>query len=380
MALTIDRCAAAAEVLAGGPEVLELLAPEWSRLCSAGAWNDDPFCRPEWSIAYMHAYEVKPRVLAVTARLDGRLSAVLPLMRTRNLFWGVPVRMLRQPADTARFDLALSSEEIEASAAIKALWHCLREDTSWDVIELAKVPQSAAVWRLMAEAERDGFLTAFQRSFRTPILSLTGFEAGGEDPWLAQTSPRFRHELRRKTRRLQAQGNLRLERFNPATPETLERFYELERSTWKGEQGCAVLSNRCRLRYYNEIARALERLGYLTSYFLTLDDRLIAGNMCLACGGKLFGLRCAFDPDFSPYSPGHILINWVLRDCAARHISELHFMGQAFDYKLQWTSHTVEHGYCYIFRRGLFGRALHGLKFWAVPLGRKLFHKPLPDW
>jgi CelD/BcsL family acetyltransferase involved in cellulose biosynthesis len=141
-----------------------------------------------------------------------------------------------------------------------------------------------------------------------------------------------------------------------------------------------VLSDRRRKRYYSEVAPALERLGYLTIYFLMLDDRLIAGNMCVACGGKLFGLRCAFDPAFSHYSPGHILINWVLRDCAARHISEFHFMGQAFDYKLQWTSQTLEHGYYYIFRRGLFGRALYGLKFWAVPLARKVFRKPLPNW
>jgi CelD/BcsL family acetyltransferase involved in cellulose biosynthesis len=380
MAVTIDRCAAAAEVLAGGPEVLESLAPEWGRLCENRAWNQDPFCRPEWSIAYSHAYERKPQIFGVTAHVDGRLVAVLPLIWMPELFWGVPVRMLRQCADEARFDLALIGDEAEAAAAIKAVWRRLRDDISWDVIELAKVPDSAAIWCLMAEAEKDGFITGFQRSFRTPIVSLTGIQGGGEDPWLAQTSERFRHELRRKTRRLQDQGRLRLERFECAAPEILERYYELERCTWKGEQGCAVLSDRRRLRYYNEIARALERLGCLRIYFLTLDDRLIAGNINVSCRGKLFGLRCAFDPAFSRYSPGHILINWVLRDCAARHVSELHFMGQSFDYKLQWTSQTLEHGYCYIFRRGLFGRVLHGLKFCVVPLGRKLFRRPLPDW
>ena len=239
------------------------------------------------------------------------------------------------------------------------------------------MPESAALWRLMAEAEKDGYLTGFQRSFRTPFLSISGLPGNGEDPWLARTSQRFRQELRRKTRRLQERGRLRLERFDRATPEVLERYYELERSTWKGQEGCAVLSDSRRLRYYNQITRALERLGYLSIFFLTLDDRLIGANICMTCSGKLFGLRCAFDPAFGSYSPGHILINWVLRECAARHVSELDFMGEACEYKRQWTSQTLEHGYCYIFRRGSFGRALHALKFRAVPMGRKLFRRPL---
>jgi hypothetical protein len=223
---------------------------------------------------------------------------------------------LRRAADEARFDLALTRDCKEAAAILPSLWRCLRNDASWDVIELAKVPESGAICHLMAEAEKDGSITGFQRCFRTPIVSLTGLPDTGEDPWLGRTSHSFRHELRRKTRRLQDQGNLRLKRFDGTTPEVLEQFYELERATWKGEQGCAVVSDGRRLRYYNAILGELERLGYLTIFFLTLGDRLVAALVCFTSGRKLFALRCAFDLDFGAYSPGHIVINWALRDCA----------------------------------------------------------------
>ena len=380
MALLIDGAAPVGEAISGGTEVLESLASEWQHLCDEGTRCQVPFCRPEWSIAYTRAYEVKHNVLAVTARVNGRLSAVLPLIRERGFLWGVPVRMLRRAVadDTPRFDLALTADDAEARAAIQTLWHRLRDDSNWDVIKFMAVPESAALWRLVAEAEKDGFPTGFRRSFRTPIVFVTDSPRAGEDPWLARTSHKFRGELRRKTRRLQEQGELRIERFERATPEILERYYALERSTWKGERGCAIVSDSRRVRYYNEIAGAAERSGYLTLFFLTLDDRLIAGIFGMTYGGKCLSLRCAFDPAFNQYSPGHILVNALLRDCAARNIPEYDFLGEAHEWKQHWTSQTVEHGYCYIFRPGLFGRALHVLKFRAVPLGRKLFRRPLP--
>jgi len=172
---------------------------------------------------------------------------------------------------------------------------------------------------------------------------------------------------------------LRLERFERATPETLGRYHELERSSWKGERGCAIISESHRLHYYNQIAGAADRYGYLALSFLMLDERAIAGVFGLTNRGKFYYLRCAFDPAYSRYSPGQILIHFLLRDCAARHVQEFDFIGEAHDYKMRWTSQTVEHGSCYIFRRGLFGRALHALKFRAVPLGRKLLRRPLPD-
>ncbi len=377
MTSSIETARAVGEAISGGPEVLESLAPEWRQLCDEGLLNQDPFCRPEWSIAYTRAYEVK-NVLAITARVDGRLRAVLPLVRERASLSGVRVRMLRRPdLEAPRFDVALTRDETEAAAAVRILWRCLRDDSRWDVIELAPVPQSGALWRLMAEADKDGFPTGFQPWFRTPIIPLSDLPVTGEDPWLARTSHQFSRELRRKTRRLLEKGCLRLERFERATPEVLERYCELERATWKGEIARDVLSDSRRLQYYNEISRAAERNGHLSIFFLMLDDHLIAANFAITCCDQLFALRCAFDPAFSPYSPGQVLINWALRDCAARKLSGLDFCGEAHDWKLLWTSQTVQHGYCYIFRRGLFGRALHTLKFRAVPLGRELLRRPL---
>jgi CelD/BcsL family acetyltransferase involved in cellulose biosynthesis len=381
MPVSIETRAPAGEIISGGPEVLEALAADWRQLCKEGVSSPDPFCRPEWSIAYARAYEVKQEILAVTARVNGRLRAVLPLVRQHGFMWGVPVRIMRRAVaeDTPRFDAAVGDGP-EAGAAVQALWRSLRDDPNWDVIELARVPESASLWSLMAEAEKDGSPTGYRHSFRTPIVSLSDLPDGREDPWLARTSSHFRGELRRKTRRLEKQGQLRMERYDRAIPEILERYYELERSSWKGDEGCAVISDSHRLRYYNEIARTAECSGYLSIFFLTLDDRPIAGVFGMTYGRKCYSVRCAFNPAFSQYSAGHIVVNMLLRDCAARKLAEYDFLGETHEWKRYWAPQTVEHGFCYIFRRGLMGRALHAMKFRAVPLGRKLFRRPVPEY
>src|SRR5579871_5600171 len=81
-------------VLRGGLEVVDHLAEEWRSLC-AHAVNDEPFYRPEWIRAHLRAFVPDAKVLIITARIDGRLCLVLPLLEERQMFSGFPVRKFR---------------------------------------------------------------------------------------------------------------------------------------------------------------------------------------------------------------------------------------------------------------------------------------------
>ncbi len=66
----------------GGVDVVESIADEWRELC-AEAHNDQPFFRPEWVGTYLRAFAPRKPTLLITARVDGRLKAVLPQCWTR---------------------------------------------------------------------------------------------------------------------------------------------------------------------------------------------------------------------------------------------------------------------------------------------------------
>src|SRR5215470_18706005 len=82
----------------GGPAILDDFAREWNEL-SDDAAEDQPFFRPSWIRAYFRAFEPEARVLLITARVEGLLVLILPLIEELSSFSKVPVRRLRVPVN-----------------------------------------------------------------------------------------------------------------------------------------------------------------------------------------------------------------------------------------------------------------------------------------
>src|SRR5262245_18652163 len=78
--MTTVKAEPVAEALSGGVEIIERLAEEWRALCAEGPC-DQPFFRPEWIAAYVRAFAPEKKLLILTTRLDGRLRAVLPMVK-----------------------------------------------------------------------------------------------------------------------------------------------------------------------------------------------------------------------------------------------------------------------------------------------------------
>ncbi len=123
----------------GGIEVVESIAGEWRQLC-AEAHNDQPFFRPEWVGTYLRAFAPRKPILLITARVDGRLKAVLPLVEEQVWFWGFPIKRLRSAANVhcLRFDLIRSAGP-EGQLATQAIWEFLRDSVAWDLFEMELV-------------------------------------------------------------------------------------------------------------------------------------------------------------------------------------------------------------------------------------------------
>jgi CelD/BcsL family acetyltransferase involved in cellulose biosynthesis len=180
---------------------------------------------------------------------------------------------------------------------------------------------------------------------------------------LAQVGAGFRSSLRRKRRRIEEQGALRLRCFERAEPAALERFYELESAGWKGQKGTAIACDERTRRFYDGLADAASRHGYFSLYALECGGRVVAMQYCLSDRERCYLLKPAFDENFSKYSPGQLITQEILRDCLERGLTEYDFLGREAEWKGEWAEATRPQADCYIFRRGLAGRALHAWKF-----------------
>jgi len=363
-----------AEIFSGGVEIIERFADEWRELCAEGPC-DQPFFRPEWIEAYMRAFAPRKRLLIFTARVNGRLRALLPLIQGWALFHGLPVRMLRSPTNvhSCRFDLAHGAGE-DVPLAVRAIWRLLREERGWDLIKLDLAPEGGACESLLSLANSDGHLTGTRMISPSPYIALPG-QATTLETAMNHTSSNFRSWLRRRRRKLEAEGELRFISATEADPTELERFYQLEASGWKGKEGTAIARHAETRKFYDEVARSAAQFGYLSLYRLECGDHTVAMQYILNCGGRYFLLKSAFNENFSQGSPGYIITQEILREILARGAKEFDLMSPESEWKSKWATASRQHSYCYIFARGFAGRALHTYKFRLRPAIRQMSHR-----
>ena len=346
----------------GGFELVDRLAPQWRALCEEGP-SDQPFYRPEWIGAYLRAFAPHKKLLLVTARIGGRLKGVLPLIEERALFAGIPAKMLRgaYSVHSCRFDLIRGAGP-DGDAAVIAVWNFLKSKQDWDVLELQEVPEGGAAEHLVEAARADGFITGRRESTRSAFIPLTP-PGSGEEWWLQRTDAKFRANLRRRTRKLIAEGPLVLKRFDTVDPEALQRFYDLEFRGWKGREGSAIACHENTRRFYDEVANNAARFGYFSLYLLEWNGLLLAGHFGLTHRGRYGVPKLAYDETHQQHAPGHLMVNAVLRDCVERGFSEFDFLGGWASWKEDWTKEWRTLSYWYVFRSSPFGRLLYSSKF-----------------
>ena len=103
--------------------MIDRLSAEWTELCEEGACNE-PFLRPEWFSTFVKNFENEIDI--ITVRREGRLRAILPLIKKRGFLHGIPVRKLQAVynLNTQRFDLIHGADEAEKAPIAQAIWEC----------------------------------------------------------------------------------------------------------------------------------------------------------------------------------------------------------------------------------------------------------------
>jgi CelD/BcsL family acetyltransferase involved in cellulose biosynthesis len=366
----------------GGVAILDQFADEWRELCEE-AVDDQPFYRPEWIRAYFRFFSPRARVVLLAAKLDGRLRLMLPLIEEIGTFSKVPVRKFRAPVNSCagRFD-AVYSAGPEGEAAIQATWAFLKELEGWDVLQLRDILHGGAISRMAAAARVDGFLAIQLDDKPSPYVRIgTSTEQQKQLP----VNTRLRRQLRQIRRELAEKGSsLKLHRVETADQKALERFYQLEASGWKGQEGTAILRYG-RRPFLDEVAESAASRGYFTLYLLELDSELIAGHYGFTHRGCYYSVVVAYNESFKELSPGHLIIDEIVRDCNARGILAYQTLGQDQEWKMKWATEVQPLSHHFIFR-GRTGHLAHAVESRLKPAISRLFagenkdHRTQPEF
>jgi len=346
--------------LASPPARAELLTSWRQFLATRAAWcqlaGHDPdgallshdWAAQSWKCSAEIRAGEQPLILLLSDA-DRRPLAILPLRhnrRTRRLCFLEEVR-------AQRLDL------LAAPGRAAEIWPFalaeLRRRGGWDRLDLQSLrPESAAA---VLAACRSLRLAVRERGrVRQRRLDL-------DRPWSAIEagfSPYLRANFRRRLKRLEARGPLRLETLHhPGHLQPgLSACFALEQQGWKGAGATAILNRPLQERFYRQLAYRLAARGELRLFCLCLGQELVAFEYCVfdRRSRRLSSLKIAYNEAFRTASPGTVL-RWLLLRESIGHFSSYEFLGDDASWKADWTPALTELRHLRIYNRTLGGLA-----------------------
>jgi CelD/BcsL family acetyltransferase involved in cellulose biosynthesis len=345
------------------PAAFSDLRSEWNALVSRS--DDQIFYRHEFIATWLnHFGKSKWRILLLRDD-SGCLVAALPLLHGWARLHGLPLRHLRGAANphSGRFDLLADQPELASATFLDHL----AGQHDWDVLILTDLPSQGHARALEKVAGARGFPTGRWCAMQSPCRMLPATWTELEE----QLSSRFRANLRRRRRALEALGTVRVERCSDSV-ELVEAGIELELRGWKGRAGTAMAQDIDTCGFYTDLARVFGTQGRLALWALYLDERLIAFQFGLEHRGSYALLKPAYDESLARYSPGQLLMAEVLRDAIARGLDRFEFLGEDMPWKQDWHPKTRAQDWLFVFRKSVSGRILQAIKFNLLPRLRSM--------
>lgn len=287
----------------------------------------------------MHRHEVEPRdyELRTTMRHGhpAELTAVSPTAKA--IFFGASYH-----ADYA----TLLTPPSELPAVATALARYLSERTPdphdrvpWEVVDLRRLRCSDPVVDALESAFRacatsQGWLVDVEREDVCPVVTLT--DGAGLDDYLATLGKKDRHEIRRKIRRAESAGDVRLV-DSPDPVSDLAHFIDLHQRRW-GADGLfpATEGGEQSRTFFRRLFEAFGPHGPLRLTFLMVGDRRIAAGVHFETPNRMYYYNAGIDPDARELSPGVVMVARYVERALAAGLRQLDFLRGDEPYKYEW--------------------------------------------
>jgi CelD/BcsL family acetyltransferase involved in cellulose biosynthesis len=320
--------------------------------------------------AWWQSFGAGKKLHVLVVKTGDRPVAIAPLMMAEGRMYGIKVRKLQFIANvhTPRFDLIVAGRLPEA---YRAIWnHLAAEADRWDVLEWSQILfDSKTLEEVPRLAAADRFSTGAWHSEDCPCVEF----AGGWNAMLKRLSHNHRAQMGKRLRRLGRTGPVRLEVIAARDDviEAVEDGLRIEAAAWKARAGTAILCRPELTRFYRQIADEGARLGILRLIFLNVGGNRIAFAFALCHKNKLYVLKSGYRPEHAAYSPYLLLCFLLFRQAAENGLAEYEFLGAGDAWKLRWTQKIKPQYWLYVFSRKLRARAIHAVKFTALPVVRR---------
>jgi CelD/BcsL family acetyltransferase involved in cellulose biosynthesis len=299
----------------------------------------DPTAAPLAIVPLMHRHEVEPTDADIHTTMrhteGSRLTPVEPTAKA--VFFGSSYH-----ADYA----TILAAPADLPAVADALVGHLAEDRGergnpkpWDVVDLRRLqcgdPAADAISAAFERAaESCRWQVTTEREDVCPVVTLP--EGIDFDGFLGTLSKKERHEVRRKLRRAEGVGDVRLT-TSPNPLADLDEFIDLHQKRW-GADGLfpPTPGGDCSRRFFRHMFRHFGPTGAAKLTRLTVGDRLVASGVHFEDGQRIAYYNAGVDPDARDLSPGVLMVALYIQQAIEAGRREVDFLRGNEPYKYEW--------------------------------------------
>jgi CelD/BcsL family acetyltransferase involved in cellulose biosynthesis len=288
-----------------------------------------PFSHPAWIVNWWKNFAAGT-LCTFALHQAGRLAAIAPFHIIRDeLGRNMLLFIATGPSDY--LDILAESDAAGRTAVQVIFEYLVIHRDLWDICDLHEL---AANSPLLAAESPEGINADVSQISVCPAIDLP--------PTFAEYDGMMQAVHRRKVlkarRELLQIGPLSLERagaddFRQFTAE----FFALHEASWKSRGG-GVLGRPKLREFHLAIAEAFLDHDVLGLFRLCHGGRTIATVYGFEHESTFYSYLGGFDPDFAPYSPGSVILLYLIEDCVNRGIRRFDFLRGTERYKRLWAA------------------------------------------
>lgn len=317
------------------------LKDEWNRLL-AETETHVPFLRFEYLELWWQTRGggewPQAELAIVTAESDGRLVAAAPLFYTAE-GRGAPSLMLVGSVEISDYlDILAAPDALEPF--LKLLLPFLKDagvspdnQPPWQRLDLFNLLDSSPTLKaLEAAAQADGWTTQVEQLQHSPYIPLPG----DWDTYLSSVDKKQRHEIRRKMRRVR-EMELPVDWYLVQDASKLEEEVNDFMALMRMDADKAAFLTPPMEEHMQHTARCAMDAGCLHLAFMTVDGKKAAGYFCFDYLNRIWVYNSGIDwENYSAYSPGWVLLGYMLQWANENQREAFDFMRGDEDYKYRF--------------------------------------------
>ncbi len=302
-------------------ESLDSIYPYWKEI-QDNSPASSIFSSPEWSKVWWQQFGSGAKLWLGAVRYQGRAIGITPLLVRDNVasFIGSS-----DVCDYLDFIIEPGNEETFFRLLLENL---VRENIFQ--LDLAPLrPDSTVITRLTNMAQEQGWHVACSNEDVTVELDLPAIW----DEYLQVLTGKQRHELKRKLRRLNEEGELNYRTSTDANKQDVDIFLELFRNSRQDK--AAFLTPEIE-SFFRAAADTVAEQGLLRLNILELNTSPVAATMCFDYKDTVYLYNSGYDPDYGWLSVGLISKALCIKESIERGRRRFDFLkgGEAYKYHL----------------------------------------------